>query len=94
MGTATLKHARMELKMTEDVKDIIVRAAALVGIDATAFVLGPAAERAQQVIASHSAIQLGLEGQRRFAALMEQPPKPTEAMKALGELPDFEKTGK
>jgi len=38
----------------------------------------------------HSEIQLSLESQRRFAALMEQAPKPTKAMKALGELPDFE----
>ncbi|MEY4591687.1 MAG: hypothetical protein RIR18_582 [Pseudomonadota bacterium] len=94
MGTAALKHSRMELKTTEDVKDLIVRAAALVGIDTTAFVLGPATERAQQVIAGYSAIQLNLEGQRRFAALMAQPPKPTPAMKALGELPDFAETGK
>ncbi len=38
----------------------------------------------------HSEIQLSLEGQRRFAALMEQVPEPTKAMKALGDLPDFE----
>jgi uncharacterized protein (DUF1778 family) len=94
MGTVALKHARMELKTTEDVKDRIVRAAALLGIDATAFVLAPAAERAQQVIADHTAIQLSLEGQRRFAALMERPPKPTAAMKRLGTLPDFEESGR
>lgn len=87
---ATLKHARMELKTTEDIKNLISRAAALSGVDATAFVLAPAIERARQVIANYSAIQLTLEGQRRFAALMGNPPKPTEAMKALGELPDFE----
>jgi len=89
MGTA-LKHARMELKTTKDMKDLIFRAAALMGVDATAFVLVPAAERAQQVIANYTAIQLSLDGQRRFATLMEQPPEPTEAMKALGKLPDFE----
>ena len=89
MGTA-FKHARMELKTTEEMKDLIFRAAALMGIDATAFVLAPAAERAQQVIANYSAIQLSLAGQRRFAALMQQPPEPTQAMQALGELPDFE----
>jgi len=89
MGTV-LKQARMELKTTEDMKSLIFRAAALMGVDVTAFVLAPAAERAQQVIANFSAIQLSLEGQRRFASLMEQPPEPTEVMKALGELPDFE----
>ena len=89
MGSA-LKPARIELKTTADIKDLISRAASLMGVDATAFVLAPAVERAQQVIANYSAIQLTLEGQRRFAALMNNPPKPTEAMKALGELPDFE----
>lgn len=90
MASTPLKDARMEFKTTEDMKDLIFRAAALTGIDVTAFVLGPAAERAQQVVANYSAIQLGIEGQRRFAELMARPPKPTPAMKALGELPDFE----
>ena len=93
MRTAALKQARMELKTTEDMKDLIVRAASLMGIDVTAFVLGPAAERAQQVIANQTAIQLSLDGQRRFAALAKQPPKPTAAMHALGNLPDFEANG-
>jgi uncharacterized protein (DUF1778 family) len=90
MKATALKQARMELKTTNDMKDIIFRAAAIMGIDVTAFVLGPAAERAQQVINNHSTIQLSLDGQRRFAELMQNPPAPTEAMKALGELPDFE----
>lgn len=90
MASTALKDARMEFKTTEDMKDLIFRAAALTGIDVTAFVLGPAAERAQQVVANYSAIQLGIEGQRRFAELMARPPEPTPAMKALGELPDFE----
>lgn len=37
-----------------------------------------------------SVIQLGEEGQRRFAELQSNPPAPTEAMKALGALPNFE----
>jgi uncharacterized protein (DUF1778 family) len=90
MASTALKDARMEFKTTEDMKDLIFRAAALTGIDVTAFVLGPAAERAQHVVANYSAIQLGIEGQRRFAELMARPPVPTPAMKALGELPDFE----
>jgi uncharacterized protein (DUF1778 family) len=89
MGSA-LKPARIEIRTTDDIKNLIFRAAALTGVDATAFVLAPAIERARQVIASNSVIQLTLDSQRRFAALMEQPPTPTEAMIALGELQDFE----
>jgi uncharacterized protein (DUF1778 family) len=89
MGSA-LKPVRIEIRTTDDIKDLISRAAALSGVDATAFVLAPAVERARQVIASNSVIQLTLDGQRRFTALMENPPKPTKAMKALGELQNFE----
>jgi uncharacterized protein (DUF1778 family) len=89
MGSA-LKPARIEIWTTDEIKNLIFRAAALSGVDATAFVLAPAIERARQVIASNSVIELTLDGQRRFAKLIENPPKPTEAMKALGELPDFE----
>jgi uncharacterized protein (DUF1778 family) len=43
-----------------------------------------------KILENLALIQLNPEGQRRFAELMEQPPKPTEAMKTLGELSDFE----
>lgn len=56
----------------------------------SACVLGTGAKRAEKVIRHFSSIQLDLEGQHRFAKLMSNPPKPTEAMKQLGALPDFE----
>lgn len=56
----------------------------------SAFVLGPALERAEKVNRHLSSIQLDLEGQHRFTKLMSNPPKPTEAMRQLGALPDFE----
>ena len=34
-------------------------------------------------------IKLSLDGQKRFAALSENPPAPTLAMKKLKDLPDF-----
>jgi uncharacterized protein (DUF1778 family) len=90
MTTATLKDARMELKTTGDTKDLLAKAAAMSGVDMSAFVLGAAVDKARNVISEHSVIALSLEGQRRFAELLANPPKgPTEAMKKLGALPDF-----
>lgn len=88
MTAATLKDARIELKTTADKKELVARAAALSGVDMSAFMIGAAVDKALGVVADHSVIQLSLEGQRRFAQLLADPPKgPTEAMKKLGELP-------
>jgi len=38
----------------------------------------------------YATIKLSEEGQRRFAAMAESPPKPTEAMKSLQALQSFE----
>lgn len=89
MNTATLKQARMELKTTEEIKDMISQAATLLGLDSTSFVLGLAAEKAREVLSKHSIIKLSLDGQKRFAQLSKKPPPPTTAMKKLKNLPDF-----
>ena len=89
MNTATLKQARMELKTTEEIKDMISQAASLLGLDSTSFVLGLAAEKAREVLSKHSVIKLSVEGQKRFAELSKNPPPPTAAMKKLKNLPDF-----
>ncbi len=89
MNTATLKQARMELKTTEEIKDMISQAATLLGLDSTSFVLGLAAERAREVLSKHAVIKLSLEGQKRFSELSKKPPAPTAAMKKLKNLPDF-----
>lgn len=89
MNTATLKQARMELKTTEEIKDMISQAASLLGLDSTSFVLGLAAERAREVLSKHSVIKLSLDGQKRFAELSKNPLPATATMKRLKNLPDF-----
>jgi uncharacterized protein (DUF1778 family) len=79
----------MELKTTHDAKELLNRAAALDGMDLTSFVLGPAIERARQVLSDHAIIALSKSGQATLAGLLAKPPKPTEAMKQLMSLPDF-----
>ena len=89
MHTAAVKPARMEFKTSFDAKELLNRAAALDGMDLTSFVLGPAIEKARQVIADHALITLSASGQATLEQLLANPPKPTAAMNDLMNLPDF-----
>lgn len=80
---ATLKTARMELKTTEEAKEMLSLAAAMDGTDLTAFVLGPAMDKARKVLSQYATISLTLEGQAKLAELIQQPTVPTDAMRAL-----------
>lgn len=89
MHAAALRPARMELKTTTEAKQLLNQAAVLDGMDLTAFVLGSAIERAKKVIADHALISLTLKGQLALVDLLNNPPQPTQDMKALMSLPDF-----
>ncbi len=89
MNTATLKLARMELKTTFDAKELLNQAAALDGMDLSAFVLGSAIEKARKVVADHTVISLTRDGQATLAQLLASPPAPTAAMKELMSLADL-----
>lgn len=82
------RQARMELKTTADMKDLLSRAAALDGLDLTSFVLGPAIEKARKVLSEHASIGLSHAGQTALVQLIKASPKPTQAMKELMALPD------
>ena len=90
MSTAlNLRQARMELKTTPDMKDLLSQAAALDGLDLTSFVLGPAIEKARRVMSEHASISLSRQGQATLAHLLNSPKLPTKAMKKLMSLPDL-----
>ncbi len=85
----SVKDARMEFKTTEELKNLLTQAAALNGLDLTAFVMNAATERAVSVIKEHSVLKLSAEAQGKFQALLDNPPPPTESLKAIMRLPDF-----
>ncbi len=87
--TLNLRQARMEFKTTADMKDLLSQAAALDGLDLTAFVLGPAIEKARQVLNEHASISLARQGQAALAQLLNTTQRPTRAMKSLMKLPDL-----
>ena len=83
------RQARMELKTTTDMKDLLSQAAALDGLDLTSFVLGPAIEKARKVLSEHASIALSQKGQAALIKLLQTPSQPTHAMKDLMALPDL-----
>jgi len=89
MPTAALRPARMELRTTNEAKQLLNQAAVLDGMDLTAFVLGSAIERARKVIPDHALIALTLKGQSVLADLLNNPPQPTQDMQTLMSLTDF-----
>lgn len=84
-----LRQARMELKTTSLMKEMLSQAAALDGLDLTSFVLGPAIEKARQVLSEHASISLAKQGQLALVQLLQAQQNPTQAMKDLMTLPDF-----
>lgn len=84
-----LRQARMEFKTTTGMKDLLSQAAALDGLDLTAFVLGPAIEKARKVLNEHANIALAKQGQAALVQLLHTSPKPTRAMKELMALTDL-----
>lgn len=91
METATLNFrlARMEFKTTAEMKTLLSQAAALDGLDLTAFVLGPAIEKARKVLSEHASIALSRQGQLALVHLLEAGRPPTPAMKNVMALPDL-----
>lgn len=87
MGFAQLKSARMELKTTDSAKDLLSLAASLDGTDLTAFVLGPAMDKARKVVSDYTNISLTREGQAKLLSVLRTPTAPTDAMRDLMSMP-------
>jgi uncharacterized protein (DUF1778 family) len=83
MSALALKDARMELKTTNDMKEMLKTAATLTGQDLTSFVLASAEERAKSVLSEYQSLSLSNEEQANFMNALTSPAKPTKALKEL-----------
>ncbi|MBN4063228.1 DUF1778 domain-containing protein [Cardiobacterium sp. AH-315-I02] len=83
MNTVALKDARMELKTTNSMKQMLKTAATLADQDLTSFVLASAEEHAKSVLTDYQSLSLSREEQARFMNVLANPAKPTEALKEL-----------
>lgn len=74
--------ARMNFRTKDRVKKVIQRAAALSGVDDTAFVTNAAYRAAQEVISAHELTLLQGEDAAFVLDLIDNPPEPTPALAA------------
>jgi uncharacterized protein (DUF1778 family) len=75
------RSARMEQRMKPRVKAEIQRAAALLGVDETTFVVSAAFERARQTIVDHERTVLTTKDRDVFLAALDAPAKPSRALR-------------
>ena len=72
---------RMNFRTSARVKRTIRRAAALAGVDDTAFVVSAAYRSAMATIAAHETTALATIDHEAFFAALDTPPEPTQALR-------------
>jgi uncharacterized protein (DUF1778 family) len=73
---------RMDLRIDPEKKDLLRRAAALVGSTMSDFVVRSSLESAEQVLKNHSSITLQNRSFDSFITACENSPEPNQALKA------------
>ena len=71
-----LKLKRIDLRISNKVKEFLTSAAHLTGKTVSAFLLESAYEKAKQVIDEQESLYLSHQEREQFLALIENPPKP------------------
>jgi uncharacterized protein (DUF1778 family) len=73
---------RMHFRTKPRVKETIQRAAALSGVDDSAFAMNAAYQSALETIAAHERTRLTSVDHLAFFSALENPPKPTDKLRA------------
>lgn len=79
---ASEKAERVHCRVTPQNKALLKKAAALAGQDLTSFITAATVERAIEVIENHERIVLSRKDAEIFLAALENPPEPSEKLKA------------
>lgn len=90
--TSETKHPEkvsIKIKAPKSIVAMLREAAAIKGVDVATFIVDAGAEKARRVIRDHAAIELSRQGQKELVEALSSLGSPTEAMKALMELPDL-----
>ncbi|MHA3724043.1 type II toxin-antitoxin system TacA family antitoxin [Leucobacter sp. HY1910] len=77
MSAAT---ARINMRVTEEAREVIDRAAEAQGIDRTAFMVDAAVTRARSVLLEEAILKLSAGEVAQIADLMENPPAPNDEL--------------
>lgn len=83
MSTIALKDARVELKTSKSLKDMLNKAASLTGQDLTSFVLVAAEEHAKAVLNEYQFLSLSHDEQVSFMHALKRPAKPNQNLQDL-----------
>ncbi len=73
--------ARLEARIPSDVYETMQRAARLLGMTMTGFVIATAGERARSIVEEAELLRLSREDQVRFAEALIDPPEANERLK-------------
>ena len=77
------KAERINLRASKEAKDLIQRAADLLGTTVSAFIISHAYEAAKKVVADQEILLLSNRDRDRFLTALENPPAPNEALREL-----------
>ena len=72
----TVRKARFDVRMTDESKELLMKAAALRNVNLSDFILGSAQREAEQVLAAHHTITLSERDSRLFVDALAQPQEP------------------
>lgn len=81
--TKAVKNARVELKTSSELKDVLREAAIATGLDLSAFILNAALERAESVLENQRHRQLSEASWQQVNQLLSEPAAPTLDLQAL-----------
>lgn len=79
----TARSSRLELRVAQDEKALVDRAAALSGSNTTDFIRSTMLIAARETIRQQEVIELTMEGSRIFVEALIDPPEPNEHLRAL-----------
>lgn len=80
--SAAGRQKRLDMRISEDLKDLLQRAADISDQSLTDYVLSRAGEAARRDIREHDVLTLSVRDSARFADLLMNPPEPNEHLLA------------
>lgn len=81
-ANSNTKERRIDLRLNQEQKKTLEKAAALMGLSVSSYVLSHSLNAARKDIASHETLILSERDSELFLSLLENPPEPNEALKS------------
>ena len=81
--TSDNKSERIQARVSNRVKDVLERAAAVQGVSLSDFIVSSALEKANKVLLGHEQLELSARDSRAFAEALINPPAPNEALRKI-----------